>query len=154
MKYHYLIWMIGLIVSCTSNPEIKISSAETPTTVSDTTKDGIFIHISESYNDPHRLLMPLKMATIMAEDKDVIVYMDIHAVNILVNDADDISLAGFETAKTYIKVLLEKKVGIYACPTCLQVAGFKTDDLAEGIQVAQKDKFFSFTKGRILTLDY
>jgi len=76
------------------------------------------------------------MATIMVEDKDVIVYMDIRAVNILVNDAEDISMAGFETAKTYIKVLLEKKVGIYACPTCLQVAGFKPDDLAEGIQVA------------------
>jgi hypothetical protein len=26
-------------------------------------------------------------------------------------------------------------------------------DLAPGIQIADKDRFFSFTKGRILTLD-
>ncbi len=28
------------------------------------------------------------------------------------------------------------------------------EDLAQGIQLADKKKFFSFTKGRILTLDY
>jgi len=55
------------------------------------------------------------MATIMADDKDVLIYMDIHAVNLLVKGSED---------------------------------------LKEGIQTAQKDKFFNFTKGRIITLDY
>jgi hypothetical protein len=45
-------------------------------------------------------------------------------------------------------------VGVYACPTCLKIAGFTPKDLMEGVQVAQKDKFFNFTKGRIITLDY
>jgi hypothetical protein len=40
------------------------------------------------------------------------------------------------------------------CPTCLAVAKKKPSDLIEGIQVANKEVFFSFTKGRILTLDY
>ena len=39
-------------------------------------------------------------------------------------------------------------------PTCLKIAGFKAEDLRPGIIIAQKDKFFNFTKGRIVTLDY
>jgi predicted peroxiredoxin len=117
-------------------------------------KDGIFIHITESYNDPHRVLMPLKMANMMAVDKDVIVYLDIHAVELVVKGAKDMNYSDFESCQNYIKQLIDKKVGVYACPTCLKVAGFKPDDLMEGVQVAQKDKFFNFTKGRIITLDY
>jgi predicted peroxiredoxin len=117
-------------------------------------KDGVFIHISEGYNDAHRALMPLKMATLMANDKDVLIYMDIHAVNLLVNGAEDLTHDGFESAQTYIKQILDMGVGIYACPTCLQVAGFEPGDLMEGIQTAQKEKFFNFTDGRIITLDY
>lgn len=120
----------------------------------DSVRDGIFIHITESYNDPHRVLMPLKMASMMAMDKDVIVYMDIHAVELLVKGAKDLNYADFESAQTYIKELINKKVGVYACPTCLKIAGFKPEDLMDGVQIAQKDKFFNFTKGRIITLDY
>jgi predicted peroxiredoxin len=94
------------------------------------------------------------MATLMAEDKDVIVYKDIHAVNLPVKGAEDIQFADFESAHTYIKKLVEMNVGVYACPTCLNIAGFKPEDLMDGVQPAQKDKFFSFTKGRIITLDY
>jgi predicted peroxiredoxin len=127
------------------------TSVESP---AEPAKDGVFIHITVGYDDAHRALMPLKMATLMADDKDVLVYMDIHAVNMLVKGAEDLTHDGFESARTYIDQLLEKGVGIYACPTCLQVAGFEADDLMDGVQTAQKDKFFNFTKGRILTLDY
>jgi hypothetical protein len=41
-----------------------------------------------------------------------------------------------------------------ACPGCLKAAGKSPADLAPGILVADKARFFSFTKGRILTLDY
>lgn len=117
-------------------------------------KDGIFIHITESYNNPHRVLMPLKMALMMSMDKDVIVYMDIKAVELLVKDSKDLTYADFESAHSYIKQLTDKGVGVYACPTCLKIAGFKPEDLIDGVKVAQKDKFFDFTKGRIITLDY
>lgn len=118
------------------------------------TKDGVFIHITAGYDNPHRLLMPLKMATLMAVDKDVLVYMDIEAVKVLVKGALDVTHPEFESAHTYIKKLSSMGVGIYACPTCLKVAGFEVKDLMEGILPADKEKFFSFTKGRILTLDY
>lgn len=121
---------------------------------SDTPRDGIFLHITASYDNPHRLLMPLKMATMMAKDKDVLIYMDIEAVRILVKGAIDIEHPEFESALTYIQQLSQMGVGIYACPTCLKVAGYSTDNLMEGILVANKDRFFDFTKGRIITLDY
>ena len=146
-----LLLLFGLLtVSCNR-------SADQPVVASgnnDTARDGVFIHITECYDDPHRLLMPLKMATMMATDKDVLVYMDIHSVHLLVKNAEDINFADFESAHTYIRKLIDMKVGVYACPTCLQVAGYTPDDLMDGVQVAQKDRFFNFTKGRIITLDY
>jgi predicted peroxiredoxin len=156
MKCFTFLLMLGFFLfGCNQSPrETIVKEIENEIVRGEEISDGVFIHISAGYDDPHRALMPLKMATLMAEDKDVLVYMDIEAVKLLVKDARDLSHDNFESAHTYIKTLLEKNVGVYACPTCLEAAGYKTEDLMEGIQLAQKDKFFSFTKGRILTLDY
>jgi len=145
-----------LIASCNQSEKktTEINAADKIVASSDTIRDGVFIHITESYNDPHRVLMPLKMALMMSNDKDVLVYMDIHAVELLVKGAKDLNFADFESAQTYIKKLVDNKVGVYACPTCLKIAGFKPEDLMDGVQVAQKEKFFNFTSGRIITLDY
>jgi len=157
MKNIGLLLIAGLLfISCNQNPK-QTSTTNTDQKVIETpnsVKDGLFIHITESYNDPHRVLMPLKMANMMAMDKDVIVYMDIHAVELLVKGAKDITYSDFDSFQNYIKQLLDNKAGVYACPTCLKIAGFKPEDLMEGVQVAQKEKFFDFTKGRIITLDY
>jgi len=153
MKKTVLLLIAGFVLfSCNQAPVKHDNGKQTAT--EDTLKDGIFIHISEGYDDPHRVLMPLKMATLMADDKDVLVYMDIHAVELLVKNAKDLEYKGFESAQTYLKKLLDEQVGIYACPACLKVAGFEPDNLMERIQVAYKDKFFGFTEGRIITLDY
>jgi len=157
MKNIGLLLIAGLmILSCNQKPKSSNEPMHEKHVVAatDSARDGVFIHITESYNDPHRVLMPLKMANMMAMEKDVIVYMDIHAVEMLVKGAKDLTYADFESLQTYIKLLAEKKVGVYACPTCLKIAGFKPEDLMDGVQVAQKDKFFNFTKGRIITLDY
>lgn len=153
----YFVIAAFIVVSCNSS----VSRSEDDTTGTDTVavksqskRDGVFIHITESYNDPHRVLMPLKMATLMADDKDVLVYMDIHAVDILAKGSEDIKFGDFESAHTYIKQLLDKNVGIYACPTCLQIAGITQPDLFDGVLLAQKERFFNFTSGRILNLDY
>jgi len=116
--------------------------------------DGVFIHITEAYDDPHRVLMPMKMATMMGKEKDVLLYLDIHAVELVVQGAEDLSMEGFDSFQTYLDQLNEIGVEVIACPTCLQVAGYSPEDLMEGVQVAAKDKFFGFTEGRILTIDY
>lgn len=158
MKKLSFYFFVGLLMlSCQPSDKKTASESVSSSAVANITepvRDGIFIHITESYNDPHKVLMPLKMATLMADDKDVLVYMDIHAVEILVKNAKELKMDGFESAQTYINELVAKKVGIYACPTCLKIAGFTPEDLLPGVQTAQKDKFFNFTKGRILALDY
>jgi predicted peroxiredoxin len=151
-----IILSVILIISCNQTPPQTTShnhAMEGAMTVN-SARDGIFIHITGSYNDPHRVLMPLKMAVMMSMDKDVIVYMDIKAVELLVKSSKDLTFGEFESAHTYIKQLVDNKVVVCACPTCLKIAGFKPEDLMDGVQIAQKDKFFNFTKGRIITLDY
>jgi predicted peroxiredoxin len=152
MKHSGLLFAtLLLITSCNQAP---MQPAAPVSVTESSVRDGIFIHITQCYDDPHRVLMPLKMAVMMADDKDVIVYLDIHAVQFLAKDAKDINFADFESAHTYIKKLAQKGVGVYACPTCMKIAGIAPEDLMEGVQVAQKDKFFNFTKGKIITLDY
>jgi Predicted peroxiredoxins len=117
-------------------------------------KDGIFIHISHSYDDPHRVVMALKMATMMSMDKDVLVYFDIKGIEVLLKNAKDITYPTFPSAQESIKILLDKGITVFACPGCMKAAGKTADDLMPGIKVAEKETFFNFTKGRILTLDY
>lgn len=150
-KAALIITSILLFASCR---QTAVNEQVTQTSDNSAIRDGIFIHITQCYEDPHRVLMPLKMALMMSDDKDVIVYLDIHAVQFLAKDAKDINFADFESAHTYIRKLSEKGVGVYACPTCMKIAGIAPEDLIEGVKVAQKDKFFDFTKGRIITLDY
>lgn len=60
----------------------------------------------------------------------------------------------FPTLYELLDQLVTKKVIVMACPTCMKVAGYKPEDLRPGIIIAKKEKFFNFTKGRIITLDY
>jgi predicted peroxiredoxin len=136
------------IFSCTD--QIGNENAATATT----TRDGIFIHVSHGSENPHRVLMALNMAVIMAEDRDVLLYFDIKGIEVLLKESTDISFSHFPSSHTQIKTLLEKNVPIVACPGCLKAAGKNPEDLMPGIGVAEKDKFFNFTEGRILTLDY
>lgn len=118
-------------------------------------RDGIFIHISHGSDNPHRLLMGLKMAMTMAEGgKDVLVYCDIEAVRVLTKTAPDVSFAEFPTLHELLTHLGHLNVTVMACPTCMKVANVEAGDLREGIMVAQRDRFFGFTAGRILSLDY
>ena len=120
----------------------------------DEPRDGVFIHVTHAADDPHRVLMALSMAAIMCEDHDVLVYFDIKGVEVVMKDATDLTYSHFPSSRTQLAALSKKGVTLMACPGCLKAAGKKPEDLAAGIQVADKKTFFSFTKGRILTLDY
>lgn len=156
MKKIALFLIAGLVLSCNADRGRTFASLRQARTMENPAqaKDGVFVHISEGYNDPHRVLMPMKMAEIMSDDKPVVVYLDMHAVELLVKNAKDMNYTGFDSFHTYLRHLLDKKVSIYVCPTCLSVAGFRPEDLIEGVQIAKKEKFFDFTNGRIVTLNY
>lgn len=118
-------------------------------------QDGMFIHISHGADDPHRLLMAFKMAVGMAESgRAVLVYCDIQAVNMLAKGATDVTLEQFPSAQTQLARMLELGVRVRACPTCMKVGGITENQLREGVKIADREEFFTFVPGRILTLDY
>lgn len=117
-------------------------------------RDGVFIHLSHGQEDPHRVAMAFRMADIMSGEKDVLVYCDIRAINVVLKDAADVSFDHFPSVQATMDSLLAKGVTIMACPGCLKVMGKSPDDLRDGVKVAEKDAFFSFTAGRILSIDY
>jgi predicted peroxiredoxin len=125
-----------------------------PVQAGEKSQDGVFIHISHGSDDPHRLLMGLKMANMMAEMHPVLVYMDVTAVDAVLKDSEDIEKGPFPSSKTQMKSLLEKNVTIMACPGCLKAMDKSEADLAEGIQIADKMTFFSFAEGKIISFSY
>jgi len=145
-----LLMVVAIIASCNQSPTGGIG--QNKTIEPELVKDGMFIHVSS--DDPHRVLMALRMAGLMSGDHDVIMYFDIKGVEAVVKNAPDFAMGEFPSSHIQIKNLIEKGIVIQACPGCLKVAGYTTDDLMEGVIVADKEKFFNFTKGRILTLDY
>lgn len=121
----------------------------------DRSRDGVFIHITHGSDNPHRLLMGLKMAVTMAEaQKDVLVYCDIDAVKVLTSKAENVRMEGFPTLSELLGRLDTLNVKVLACPACMKVAGIEQQDLRSTVGVARSELFLSFTKGRILAIDY
>ena len=147
MKAKTMIQVAGLTLVFGALTGVAGVAAEQP-------RDGVFIHVSHGGEDPHRVLMALNMASIMSEDRDVLVYFDIKGIDVVLKDGDDLTYSHFPSSKTQLAALPKKGVILMACPGCLKAAGKTAADLAPGVQIADKDRFFSFTKGRILTLDY
>ena len=146
------ILFLAFICSCeytTQNGEGAVEALE-----QEMPSDGVFIHISHGADDPHRVVMGLSMALKMSEDKDVLVYFDIKGIEVVLNDAEEITHPTFPTSGEMLEKLIGKGVPLFACPGCLKAAGKTGEDLMEGVKVAEKEKFFNFTKGRILTIDY
>jgi predicted peroxiredoxin len=136
--------LVFILISCKNEEIVKQK----------TIKDGAFIHISHGSDDLHRALMGLQMAEKMSEDRDVLVYFDISGIEIVLSDSEDFTYSIFPSSKTQLKKLLNNGVTLMACPGCLKAAGKSESDLIEGIKIADKDKFFNFTSGRILSIDY
>ncbi|MBD3258903.1 peroxiredoxin [candidate division GN15 bacterium] len=143
----YLIALVSMAV-------LLIGCGTPANNVSAPVQDGVLVHITAGPDNPHRVLMGLQMAVKMSEDKAVAVYLDIDAVNVFVNGAADIELEPFPSAFTQLETLAGKNVAVMACPGCLGVAGISPDSLMTGVTVADKDRFFDFADGRIVTLDY
>ena len=116
-------------------------------------RDGLFVHISHGPQHSHRVLMGLRMAEMMAPDRDVLVYFDVGGVEVVV-EGQSVESEGFDSSARILERLIEANVPVYVCPTCLRKAGKTAEDLIAGVQLGEKDRFFEFTRGRILSLGY
>ena len=117
-------------------------------------RDGVFLHIKSGPEDPHSVLMGLRMAQLMTDDRDVLVYFDVKGIDVVTADAPAMAMEPFGSSTEVIQGLLKQGVPLYACPGCLKAAGKTPDQLIQGVKVAEKKAFFGFTRGRILALDY
>ena len=156
-KFYFLFLLPAFLLSCNMPVDNKqsTSSDAAATNSVETVRDGAFIHLSHGAEDPHRVWMAMKMADIMSQDKDVLLYFDITAVNVVLKNAPDISIKeGMSGSLEMLNKLIANGVQLLVCPGCLEVAGKTKEDVMDGVGIADKDLFFSFTKGRILTIDY
>ena len=131
-----------------------VSTLGCTTTKTRQAADGVFIHIKSGPEQPHAVLMAMQMASIMAEERDALVYFDVDGIGVITHDAPNLSMAPFGSSHEALAKLIDMGVPVFACPGCLKAAGKTPDDLMPGVRVAEKDAFFDFTDGRILTLDY
>ena len=116
--------------------------------------DGAFIHISTGSADTHDVLMAMMLADKFSTSNDVLVFFDKEGIEMVTKDAPNLEMEPFDNSDEIFERLVNLNVTILACPACMQVAGVEKEDLREGVQMAEKEQFFDFTEGRILTLDY
>lgn len=117
--------------------------------------DGMLVHLSHGYDEPHRVSMAFMMADIVSEQGNpVLIYLDLEAVELAAPDAPDLSFKNFGSLNARIEELLERKVTIMVCPSCLTAAGMDLAKLREGFELASSETMMSFAYGRFVTLDY
>jgi predicted peroxiredoxin len=116
--------------------------------------DGAFIHISKGAADTHDVLMALMLADKFSTSNDVLVFFDKEGIEMVTRNAPNLEMDPFDASDDIFKRLIENGATILACPACMQVAGVEEGDLREGVKIAEKEMFFDFTEGRILSLDY
>jgi predicted peroxiredoxin len=117
-------------------------------------KDGLFIHVKKGAGDVHEVLMALSMADKFSADHDVLIYFDIDGIEMVTGDAPNLRMDPFGSSDELFTKLVNAGVTIYACPGCMEVHGIKASELRSGVTTAKKEKFFDFTDGRILSIDY
>ena len=128
------------------SPQVKISYQ--------TEQEGLFLHVKSGADKEHDVLMALSMANKFAEDYDVLMYFDIDGIEMVTKDAPNLEKEPFGSSDDLFDNLVNKGVTLFACPGCMKVYDMEPSDLRTGFQVADKDMFFEFTDGRILSIDY
>jgi len=154
MRLFSLMMLAVFMISCQPQEKPATTVAENEEIQASPPRDGVVIHISHGADNPHKLLMGLKMALNMAPDQDVLIYMDTEAVKAAVKTAEPIEMKPFGNHLDMLTAIYDYGIEVMICPTCLEIAGYSEGDLREGTRMGTKETFFSFTQGRILTLDY
>ena len=150
MKKVFALLLVPLLMSSC----IRVNTEGEIATESKALTDGAFIHISKGSADTHDVLMALMLADKFSTSNDVLVFFNKEGIEMVTRDAPNLEMEPFDPSDEIFARLVELDVTILACPACMKVAGMEEKDLREGVQMAEKEQFFDFTEGRILTLDY
>jgi len=150
MKKVFALLLLPLLISACNRVNTELEAEHEPKAKT----DGAFIHISKGSADTHDVLMALMLADKFSTSNDVLVFFDKEGIEMVTKDAPNLEMEPFDESNEIFKRLVELDVTILACPACMKVSGVEEEDLREGVQMAEKEQFFDFTEGRILTLDY
>ena len=150
MKNIFALLMVPLLMSACVRVNTESENAPEP----EPKTDGVFIHISKGAADTHTVLMALMLADKFSTSNDVLVFFDKKGIEMVTKDAPNLEMEPFDSSGDIFRRLVDRDVTILACPACMEVAGVEEGELREGVGVAEKEQFFDFTEGRILTLDY
>lgn len=133
---------------------IRVDNTTEPQAEPEKVTDGAFIHISKGAGDKHDVLMALMLADKFSTTNDVLVFFDKDGIEMVVKGAPNLEMDPFDPSEEIFERLIDLDVEILACPACLKIAGYGEEDLRPGVKLAEKERFFDFTEGRILTMDY
>ena len=150
MKKVLALFLVPLLLSACVH--IKTDTEAAPETEPKT--DGVFLHISKGSGDTHDVLMALMLADKFSTSNDVLVFFDKEGIEMVTGEAPNLQMDPFDSSDDIFKRLVDLEVTILACPACMQASGVAEEDLRPGVRIAEKEQFFDFTEGRILTLDY
>ena len=150
-KLIFTVCIFLMVFSCIRVNQPAATQLNTP---AENVKDGLFIHVKQGPENAHEVLMALSMALKFAKDSDVLMYFDIDGISMLTKNAPDLQMEPFGSSDVLFSKLVNMGVHIFACPGCMEVYGVSASELRSGVTIADKDEFFNFTDGRILSIDY
>lgn len=150
MKKVFVLLLVPLLISAC----LRVNTEAENLPEADPKTDGAFIHISKGSAETHTVLMALMLADKFSTSNDVLVFFDKDGIDMVTKDAPNLEMDPFDPSDDIFKRLVDLDVTILACPACMKVAGVEKEDLRDGVTMAEKEQFFNFTEGRILTIDY
>lgn len=146
--------LISLFFACQNNSKpnmselAKMEGAQKP-------KDGIFIHICSGYNNPEKVLTALNLALGLSEINNVELFFDLDAVELLKKTSENIELQNFLSLHESLDSIIKNNIPIIVNTRSIKYSGIEQDQLIEGVTMIDDKKIlFSFTKGRIISLNY
>lgn len=117
-------------------------------------QNGFLVHVS-SGDSQFKIIKALRFADNMnKKGNDILLYFDADATYLTLEETEDFVFNN-HSYKTLLRNLASSEVDVRVCKGNLKNGLKKSEkDLISGIEVGDPEMFFSFTDGKIVTLDY
>lgn len=117
-------------------------------------KNGFLVHLS-SGDSQFKIIKALQIAENMNKNGNaVLLYFDTDATYLTLEETEDFIFLE-QSYKTLLDRLITSEVDVRVCKGNLMKGLGKTEkDLISGVKLGEPDMFFTFTEGKVISLDY
>jgi predicted peroxiredoxin len=138
MRSFGLIVAVGFVLcvgGCGAPPVNPPGKADKPT---------IVLNVISGENDLHSVAMALHLAEhSLADGRTTVLFFNVHAPAIASKKLPKTVKFGEEPPiRQQLAELIRKGAKVYVCPFCAKAAGLREADLAEGVEMATREKLF------------